>query len=484
MGATFNGDGTTSAEATSNGGVGAWNHGTATTSGGGAWTAIPNFEGATPAYGTLPAGTTVFVRTKDAAGSDITVTKTTATTLGAGAGVGTELAPITWVFDAGVVWSGVSGVVTYNMTSTAAWTVQAYNNLMATNYNLTIKNSNTEIGHRTWCTLNACSTQSVKFDCSATMTSTGPHISEAGGVHTDLWLTHGSVTYAIFDHSSTGVDTVFINLKIEVLGTLYFAASATSIFGSQGHTGGTTVLGGIISGGALSGVSLLMATSPNGSFSSYGFSYPSTMIVSNATLYTSKLKAVFNGADGVLGNVVYDYWCEYSSRFDGFYPTLNALLETSSGATKWVYRLHTYRTTPQNPAQIALSKMWTQAASVKTVTVEILWPTSMNSGAGNAPDVGNVWITVSFTDDSTGAQVIQTTRAFTGANLAASTNPGWSATTYGASSFSRYKLEVTTTSSIKQDTPVLVSLFVIPRAVSAAPLDIIMVCPDPVLSTP
>lgn len=60
-GATFNGDGTSSAEATSNGGVGAWN-------------TITYFEGTAPAYGTLAAGDVVYIRSKDAGGSNITRT--------------------------------------------------------------------------------------------------------------------------------------------------------------------------------------------------------------------------------------------------------------------------------------------------------------------------------------------------------------------------------------------------------------------------
>ena len=50
-GATYNGDGTTSAEATVAGGVGAWN--------------TINYTNPTtypPAYGTLPTGTTVYIR--------------------------------------------------------------------------------------------------------------------------------------------------------------------------------------------------------------------------------------------------------------------------------------------------------------------------------------------------------------------------------------------------------------------------------------
>ena len=278
------------------------------------------------------------------------------------------------------------------------------------------------------------------------------------------------------------MDTVFVSPKIEVLGPLYFTASETGIFSANdGHSGGVTVFGGALTGAVLSGVSLVGATAPCGNFGFYGFRFPASMVVSNANLYVSKHKTIINGSDGLLGNVVYDYACEYSSRFDGFYPTLNARLETSA-ATPWAYRLHTYRTTPQNPAQVAVSKLWTQDAAIRKVALEILWPTAATSSFA-APTKDKVWITVQYTDDATGSQVFKSGRLFDGSTLAAS-SAAWSASTYGATNFDKYKLELTTPSSVRKDTDVLVNLFVIPRASSPAPLDIIMICPDPVLSAP
>ena len=467
QGATYCGDGTASNEAASAGATGAWNN-------------INVFEGTAPAYGALVAGDVVYIRSKTSAGVDISVSKSAATTLGVAAA--TELAPITWIFDAGVVWSGVSGVVTYTMTTANTWTVRNYNNLLANNYNFVLKTSSTSMGNMTFCSFGTVTTQSVKLDCTATASSTGPSTRFSGGVHTDLWIRQGSVTYGVVYADSDTRDTVLISPKIEVLGPLYFPAAETRIFiTSSGHSGGLTVFGGALTGAVLSGVSLVGATAPCGNFGFYGFRFPASMVVSNANLYVSKHKTIINGSDGLLGNVVYDYACEYSSRFDGFYPTLNARLETSA-ATPWAYRLHTYRTTPQNPAQVAVSKLWTQDAAIRKVALEILWPTAATSSFA-APTKDKVWITVQYTDDATGSQVFKSGRLFDGSTLAAS-SAAWSASTYGATNFDKYKLELTTPSSVRKDTDVLVNLFVIPRASSPAPLDIIMICPDPVLSAP
>ena len=467
QGATYCGDGTASNEAASAGATGAWNN-------------INVFEGTAPAYGALVAGDVVYIRSKTSAGVDISVSKSAGTTLGVAAA--TELAPISWIFDAGAVWSGVSGVVTYTMTTSNTWTVLNYNNLLANNYNFVLKTSSTSMGNIVFCSFGIITTQSIKLDCTATASSTGPNSKFSGGIHTDLWLRQGSVTYTVISSGASWLDTVFVSPKIEVLGPLYFTASETRIFSATGgHSGGLTVFGGSLTSTVLSGVSLVNATNPCGSLGFYGFRFPASMVVSNATLYNSKHKTIVNGSDGLLGNVVYDYACEYSSRFDGFYPTLNARLETSA-ATPWAYRLHTYRTTPQNPAQVAMSKVWTQDSAQKKITLEILWPTAATSSFA-PPTKDNVWITVQYTDDATGNQVFQSGRLFDGSTLATSSSD-WSATTYGATSFDKYKLELTTAGSVRKDTEVLVNLFVIPRASSAAPLDIIMICPDPVLSAP
>ena len=474
MGATYNGDGTTSAEATSNGGVGAWNHGAATTSGGGAWTAIPYFEGtAPPAGSTLPAGTTVFVRTKDAAGNNITVTKAATTTLGAGSGVATESSPITWVFDAGVVWSGVSGVVTVSTTAAAAGiTVRAYNNLVATNYNLVLSSTVGDYGNNLFFSATNCITKDIKIDTSANNTGggAGGYHQLNGGVYITTWFNHGAVTYSVI-HMVRESDTTLISPKISILGPLYFAADETAVFDTDKTLSSKfSIYGGEITSG-FTGMPICKTSSYASNFESYGFKYPPTMPLFVSALFSLKTAFSATGNDGLLGSTYVDYFFTYSSRYDGYYPKLNAQLELSSNAP-WSYAIYPYRTTPNQPVKVSLSKVWTQPAAVKTVTLELLWPNSMA-----APTSANVWMTVQYTDDATGGKVTQNTLMFPGAALTAS-SAGWSASTYGASNFSKLKLALTTTFSIRQDTEVMATFFSSPKSVSST--DIIILCPDPV----
>ena len=101
-GAAFNGDGTSSAAATVNGGVGAWN-------------TIAYFEGTAPAYGAIAAGDTVFIRALDASGAAITRVSAASKTLGLAAG--TISAPVTWILDQGDVWSGITGSLTFEVSA-------------------------------------------------------------------------------------------------------------------------------------------------------------------------------------------------------------------------------------------------------------------------------------------------------------------------------------------------------------------------------
>ncbi len=50
-----------------------------------------------------------------------------------GSRAATEAAPITWVFDDGTVWPGVSGTVRYNGTARIAITIRDWNNIKAKN---------------------------------------------------------------------------------------------------------------------------------------------------------------------------------------------------------------------------------------------------------------------------------------------------------------------------------------------------------------
>lgn len=456
QGATYNGDGTASNEAASAGAAGAWNH-------------IDIISGTAVGFGSLAAGDKVFIRSKTSAGADIALTSATAVTIGVVAA--TEASPIVWVIDAGDVWSGISGTITYTFTAQVAVTLRDYNHWIADNYNFQLINTLTSFGNTTFAIIGKCATKDLKIDCSAHTSGLGAWNSVLSGTHVNMWLRSWNRYQYLFKVATASQSVTIIDPKIELLNS----ANTASVFaGTDNYNGSFNVFGGEVYGaGAADNVPLCMAQPNACGISIYGLKYPRNMPLSNSTALGSQVCFIANGSDGALGNSYFDYFCAYDSRDDGYYPVLNAFLETST-ADGWSYKLYPYRTTYQNPATIHTSKIYTASAAAKTVTLNLLWPTTMA-----APTADKVFITVQYIDNATGNKVTQTTRAMAGGALSASA-AAWSATTYGASSFDKKELSLTTSGSIKQDTEVLVSLFVIPK--SASVNDIIFVDPDPVFS--
>ena len=95
-GNTYDGDGTSSDAATSDGGAGAWND-------------LKAIMSAAPTYGTLSAGDVVHIRTQISS-TDVTVDFGSAALTCYDAGTATN--PVTWLADDGTVWSGDAGTLT------------------------------------------------------------------------------------------------------------------------------------------------------------------------------------------------------------------------------------------------------------------------------------------------------------------------------------------------------------------------------------
>ena len=157
-GETYCGDGTTSAAATSAGGVGAWND-------------INIMEGTTPpSPGALVAGDVVYIRSLDASGAAITRTLTAARLLGSTAATPTN--PITWILDDGTVWSGINGVLTFTNSASYMTTLRINNAFVSkTRHNWIIKNTATDSTGTLAIVLGA--TDGVAFDTSARTTPSG-----------------------------------------------------------------------------------------------------------------------------------------------------------------------------------------------------------------------------------------------------------------------------------------------------------------------
>lgn len=439
-GATYNGDGTSSAEATSNGGIGAWN-------------TIAYLEGTAPTYGTLAAGDTVFVRPRDASGNAITRTMTADRTIGSSAA--TELTPITWIIDDGVTWAGVSGVVNYaNNGGNYTLTIAAYNNIVALSENgLKVTTSNT--WGSTWIPLSlgwGVYAKNLEIDGAAWSLGSPVRAMLAGAIIENLKFTLGrneSTSPMLVGMEYAESTNALINPKIIVNGSAT-TAPVVSAFAYSGSSD-FLIIGGSISGTAADAGLSLCDPESTGRVRFVGTLIPRSMKTSTGpTKKTYSLEVVGCDADGT-GGYLEEYWGWATSRTDNYPPTLSATLPDSD-LTPWALRVYPRNASVTTPMRIVSSNLFTDTANTKTVTLETLIATTM------APTKRSMWMTVEYIDDATGLPKHIDTRDFSGSALDAST-ANWSATTWGMVAFNKRKFEITTPTSIKPGTLVTVALF-------------------------
>jgi hypothetical protein len=459
-GATYNGDGTTSAEAASNGAPGAWNN-------------IGILTGTAVGFGSLDAGDVVYIRSKTSGGADITVTMTSAN-LTWNNGTPTLTAPITWILDNGEVWSGIDGTLKFTCAVvTYVVTVAANNHIISkTQDRLVFENTANNAS-----TANVISVgrdaviENALFDTSGkgggrptrllvSGVLINPHIKLGVSNHTDSWIYTGIDSFALL-----------INPNIETLST----TATCPLFSVGADNGGLRFIGGKLTGlGAEAGFPLFVAVNNANSarYQLIGFQYPNAITIPDpSTGYT--INAELYGIDGKQGSLLYDSWGWASSRNDDNPPVLNAVLPDSA-ATKWAWRVYPVNASMARQVTLPVAKTYTAAAAAKTVTLEFLKSTSY-SGL----DTSNLWIDVSYIDNTTGLPASVSSRESAGAALDTST-AAWTSVTWGLVNFTKHKFSVTTPTSIKQDTPVIVTLRGTKGAVGIS--DILFVCPDVQLS--
>ena len=467
-GATFDGDGTSSAEAASNGGAGAWN-------------SITYLEGATPAFGTLSAGDTVYVRSKTAAGADIT--RTLAASVSLGSTLGTQASPITWVWDNGAIWPGIDGVLTYNCPSTFTVLFRPHNNFIsATIHNIQVVEQNASANQKLTVTFGGNqTTDGIFLDGSAAEAAVngirvGFNTSDYRPVTIKNFKVIVGNHYLSLFQSPQGMHTRIVNCDIEFIR----AAETGAIFSLANAGGFIEVIGGRFHGvGASIAKPILEGASTAGQIRIVGVQYPQPM-----KLYTSKAgqgSAGFAanismfGADNGIGSGISEHWGDADSRNDGYYPTLNARIPNSA-QSGWSWRIYPQYASRTVPGTLKFAKIYQQDAAQKTVTAELLVADSILDANQN-----NVYITVSYIDDTTGLPMFVTSQAgpYNPPALDAST-AGWSATTWGATQLVKRKVSVQTPTAIKKDTAVTVTLWV--EFSVDSELKILFACPDVLLS--
>lgn len=459
-GATYNGNGTSSAEATSNGGVGAWN-------------TITYFEGTAPVYGTLAAGDVVYIRSKDAGGSNIT--RTLSANMNLGSASATYGSRITWVIDGGMIWSGVDGEVKYTSASSSfAVTLRNFNNLISEKPSrFIIENTLVSANQANLLSLNNNYVKNIKIDWVLGNAFNGNKGILASGnacaTVENLVLKAGKVYIQLFSFGSTNGQLILINPDIELT-----VASPTTVFGTLSSPTKVTITGGRLYGaGATTGTGITAALpAVHSLLECYGFVYPNTVnLVQTVPSFSSfnGVGAIYAyGADGVAGAASANQWGILDTRQDDNYPTLSAFLPTSDNKP-WSYKIYPSEARNGFGATVLMSKIHTGDDAALNLNLEFL---VSNSFAGL--NASNIWVTGSYINSS-GVPEYFTTHDLSAAALTTST-AGWSATTYGAITLLKRKIAVTTASAVKKDTMVMLRFHCEARSASSS--DIIFVNPD------
>lgn len=455
-GETYCGDGTTSAAATSDGGVGAWNN-------------INVFEGTTPAYGALTAGDVIYVRSKDATGSDIT-RSISAADVTLGSAVASNANWVTWVLDGGTVWTGVSGTLTYSCSSTAKANFRSYNNYSSEIQDkLVIAEANTSANYKEYGVAAYCLIKNIFYDFSASVSGNGSSLGETGfsileNIHMKTRY-HANPSFRVSSNKKLTV----INPDVELLDP----TCTVEVFKCDGYSQ-MEIYGGQVRGlGAVSGVRLNNLLD-GAKFTSIGLQFPKVMVYGAVSDTNSFLPISMSvGTDGGSGGVIKEPWGVADSRNDNNYPTLSASLPDTAG-TPWSWKICPQNTGINKPLKLAQSKYYTESDSVKTITLEL-------AIADSIADVSNktIWATVSYTEAETGLIRSVSTYNQAGGALAAS-DAAWSSLTYGATSLLPRMLSITTQTAIKQNTPIIVTIWATAKAASISDTlnDVFFVCPD------
>ena len=461
-GAAFCGDGTSPAQASSDGGVGAWNN-------------INVFTATAPAKGALVAGDSVFIQSKTAAGADLVITLSANTNIGSSAA--TVGAPIIWNIDDGKVWPGVSGMMTVTAPNHYICTVLNNNVINAAlPSNLTFTTSMATWGPGYDVNLVAfmtCVTRNLTIDMRQINTNNMGSIGVGGrSTHYGLNIvaSKNRALAGLFKYTGWVANITLYDPRIEILTTNVNAP----LFGDPQYGGNTArVFGGEIFGpGAADNVPIFnnhqFGTGPS---ALWGTKFPRGMVLSNTSLMTYDIGHFSAaGADGIHGSMYYDNRCKYDSRSDGYYPTREAMLETSDAA-HWSYKVFVHGGNQVTPATIAMSKLYSVDPAARTITVEVLWPETLP-----APTKDQLSINLAYVDSASGQRRSMTTFNTDGTLVETSTAL-WSATTYGSVAFSRYRLRLTTPTAIKKDSEIFVTLDIFVSGVSQVN-DILFVDPD------
>ena len=437
-GATNNGDGTTSAEAGSLGGVGAFNN---------AKTCLLGTEAGL----TAPPYTIIYKTNHNA--TDITVTQTGDATFGYGVGYPNR---VTNIFDDGTTWAGESGQFTFQfnssgtLTSTDGTTDDLLNNYV--------------------CDLIALAPYGFALAVNYSSSSTRVH-EYHDGILKNIYLMKLLVP-ASNDRMAVSFmrrhQPILVNCIRDVNATT--GARYISQLASHNSPPSRVTIDGLTLNMIQSGASTLDATLLSSSITQYGPAAKNVNIVGDTTnpwilgcdvdgitlpsvidltiegdVY--KMKTV-GAADTY--NFINNYFGVITSWSAGLnYPYLEATLP--DGSTPWVIKVDTSAMVSGTSNRIFdYSQIYDLASGVKTLTSEVLIPNSFSSPTGL-----EWWAVFSYQDTNGDRKTLDTLSI----DALTSSVASWSVSSYAGVSYLKYKFEVTTPTAVAQNTEIVVTLY-------------------------
>jgi len=439
----FNGDGTSSAAASVDGGVGAAN------------SFIEVSTGVHATIGVLAGGDNVYIRTADGSG-DLSETLTATTTVNTTA---SDASRVTFIFDKGVKWaeSGVFILVfgTAATPRTFTWDRGVDVDADGANHRLKLKTVNTGNSNN-WC----------KFVGQSDYSGVEVDFTGGGLVYGGSWNVSSETTNNFYNFKftttvmrtnfggyaalgSTGNSCVVNHTDMEIDYTTNVSSIADVIFDTFGYRGVLNINGLKITN-AIAGMLVVKAGSGNAAhtvnisninrLSNYGAIFNKTILdvsKSNLTKYSAL------GGENLYDYEVFNDYCMVDFVDNDSFPFLNATLPDGRG---WSLRVDPLRASLNHVAKTPpVRKLYNAASSIRTIDLELqLLATETEY------DTSNLWIDVTYVDDVTGVVKFISSKAIIGLSLASGSS-GWSANTFGVDSYTPLKLAITTPTSVKKD---------------------------------
>ena len=411
-----------------------------------AWQSYIEVVTNTMASGSIAAGDIPHVRTHDG-----TNNCTEAMTADVTMAVPTDVAnPTTFVFDDGTVWSGDAGIFILDATvSHYAFTFLNYVNFDCdgTNYRFELYSAYAVAAAVLMATIKINTINGLHIN---TPFSSGYNFCKVEACTLINFKATLSTIRSTYYYFSAGVDTAtkFINLIIEFLDP---SVGPYTIF-TSGIDGSTyEIVGGKLLGYVSEIDTFLLSSSGGDANLSKFIDFHHGLIAGIFRLLSTAETRESSKVVILGGNNPFDFHEESLSKVEvkqgENYPYLNSTFPnpTSEG---WSYKVSPWGANKGFQYSLPpIVKAFNQSSAIQTLTLEFLLSTSFTNINTDVLSASFFYI-----DDATGLQKsISTFKA--GGTVAISTAP-WSNTSYGAKSYNKYKIEVTTPTSIKQGTKV------------------------------